>query len=179
MAVAADPQPYTPIEPNWFQRLGATRPWLAPAATGVALALATAYTAWQDPDADGLFPQCPTKTALGVDCPGCGGLRDTNALVQGRIGEAIDHNVLAAVLVPLAAIVWAVWMLRALRSTWVARQERAAGDPGARPRSVKFPITFPGSASPAWRVLIVGLLAFAVVRNITAVPLFEYLNSDA
>lgn len=178
VAVAADPQPYTPIEPTWFERVGAGRPWLAPTAVGVFVGLATAYTAWQDPNGDGVFPQCPTRTVFGVDCPGCGGLRATHALVHGHVSQAFDHNVLVAVLLPVAVVLWAIWLVRALRSTWEARRERAAGDPEARPRKVRFPVTFPGGSSPAWRVLIVGLIAFTVVRNITAVPLFEYLHSD-
>lgn len=170
----APPEP----EPNWFQRTAVGRPWIAPAVTGAFVGLATLYTAWQDPNADGVFPQCPTHTVLGIDCPGCGGLRATHALVHGRVSDAFDHNVLATVILPVAVVVWAVWMVRALRSTWAARQARSTGDAGATARPVRFPITFPGGSSPFWRVLVVGLIAFTVVRNIPDVAFFEYLNSD-
>ncbi len=165
-------------DPTWLQRKAVGRPWLAPAAVGVVTGLATAYTAWQDPNGDGLFPACPTKAVFGIDCPGCGGLRATHALAHGNIAEAFDHNVLVAVVLPLAAVAWAWWMARALRSTWAARRARAAGDPDARPAPVTFPVTFPARDHAVWRVVIVVVVAFAIVRNIGAVPLFEYLHSD-
>jgi hypothetical protein len=48
-----------------------------------------------------LYPKCPLKIITGIDCPGCGGLRATNALLHGDIMGAVDHNILALVLLPL------------------------------------------------------------------------------
>lgn len=172
---AADGVP--PFEPSWFERKAEGRPWLAPAAVGAFVGLATAYTAWQDPNGDGLFPGCPTQSVFGVDCPGCGGLRATHALVHGDIAQAFDHNVLAAAVLPLAALVWAVWMVRAVRATLALRSAPAPAAPGPRPRT--FPLRLPGGSSPVWKAVMVLLVGFSVVRNIDAVPLFAYLHSDA
>ena len=90
----------------------ASRPrWHLPVAVGAVVGLATAYVAWQDPNGDGAYPLCPTHSLLGIDCPGCGGLRATNALLHGDILGAADHNVLALVLLPLMAIMFVRWVL--------------------------------------------------------------------
>lgn len=142
--------------PGRIRRLGTGRPWLAPAAVGVGLALATAYTSWQDPNGSGAYPGCPLRAMTGWDCPGCGGLRATHALTQGDIFGALDHNVFVAIGVPLAALLWVRWMVLKL--------------------GVRVP-GLPKVSRTAWWALGIIVVAFTVVRNIPGVGAFEYLNS--
>ncbi|WCO68501.1 DUF2752 domain-containing protein [Iamia majanohamensis] len=158
---APPPPPAAPAwptpEPGPLRRALTRRPWLAPAGVGVGVALATAYTAWQDPTTgDGLFPGCPLRSMTGWDCPGCGGLRATHALTHGDLAGALDHNVWVAVGVPLAIVVWLLWTLRTL------------GVPVPR---------LPRPRRAALGVAAVAMLVFTVVRNIPGVAAFEYLNS--
>jgi hypothetical protein len=161
-----------PPTPSALSRWTARRAWGPPAALGAILAAGTAYTAWQDPNqGGGLFPGCPLHEMTGLDCPGCGGTRALHALTQGDIGAAVSHNAVLAVLLPLAALAWAAWMVHALRVTWARRQDRP---PPRWPDALRIRVTTPG-----WVAMIAVLLAFAVVRNISAVPVFEYLASEA
>ena len=57
-----------------------------------------------DPDKGGAYPLCPSKALFGVDCPACGGLRGTNALLHGRIGEALAMRWSAVDVCSLAVI---------------------------------------------------------------------------
>lgn len=132
--------------------------WLAPVGVGAIGALATAYVAWQDPNGDGAFPLCPTFSLFGVDCPGCGGLRATHALTRGDVVTAFDHNVLVAIVVPLFAVVWFLWLLRTLGV-----------------RTPHLPVPTPR----VWWALGALVLAFTVVRNLSGVGLFEYLAATA
>jgi len=124
----------------------------------VVAALGVAYTAWQDPNAGGVFPQCPTRELFGVDCPGCGGLRAVHALTQGHLAAAADHNLLAMVVLPLVLVAWGAWMLR---STSV----------------VSFRLPRPPAMTYATVALV--LVAFTIVRNLGGVGFFEYLHSSA
>jgi hypothetical protein len=141
-----------------------TAPPVAPAATegriGRALTLAgfaafTDYVFLMDPDKGGAYPLCPSKALFGVDCPACGGLRGTNALLHGRIGEALDHNLLLPLLLAAIAVGFGSWSLPPLlgRPAWHVR-------------------------IPRWlaATLIVAVAAFTVARNL---PGFEYLASEA
>jgi hypothetical protein len=79
-----------------------------------ALAGATALTGYVyllDPDKGGAYPLCPSRTLLGIDCPMCGGLRGTNALLHGRIGEALDHNLLLPAILGVLAVLFGFWLL--------------------------------------------------------------------
>lgn len=73
-----------------------------------------ALLAVADPDEGGPYPTCPTRALLGLDCPACGTLRGVHAALRGRLGEALDHNLLLLVALPLAAAVWAGWLAEAL-----------------------------------------------------------------
>ena len=75
---------------------------------------ACAAVALVDPSDGGPYPRCPTAVLLGWDCPACGTLRGVHALTQGRVVDALDHNLLLAVAVPLAAVVWWRWAREAL-----------------------------------------------------------------
>jgi Protein of unknown function (DUF2752) len=56
------------------------------------------------PPTPGAYPPCLWRSITGFDCPFCGGLRGTSALVHGHLAAAADHNLLVAVGVPLAVL---------------------------------------------------------------------------
>lgn len=99
-------------EPRIDERSRARR-MLAPTATAIGLLAATAYIRVVDPNEPGHYPMCPTLALLGIDCPGCGGLRATHALANGDVWAALDHNALFVIAVPLLVAAWAVWSYRA------------------------------------------------------------------
>lgn len=76
------------------------------------------------------LPACPTKTYLGVYCPGCGSLRATHRVLTGRWDEAWRYNILLVTLgLPLAVWYWSeqvVILARGLRfrppirGAWIA-----------------------------------------------------------
>lgn len=135
---------------------GPTAPaWRAPVVAGLVGAGACAAVALWNPG-DGGTPLCWSQSVLGIDCPLCGGLRCANALLRGDWLAAADHNVLLAVLLPLVALAWVVWLVRSLR-----------GLPTPRPR-----------LSRSWWIAVAVLLvAFTVVRNTDATPVFSWLHS--
>jgi hypothetical protein len=117
---------------------------------------ACAVVALVDPNQPGRYPSCPTAALLGVDCPACGTLRGVHALTQGRIGDALDHNLLLALAVPLAAVVWWRWL-------------RAAMGRPAR-----------GFRWPSWAtIMVIGVAAtFAVLRNVP-ISALQWLDAAA
>ena len=138
------------------------------AAGGVA---ACSIVALVDPH-DGGYPACPTQVLLGVDRPFCGSLRGINSLLHGRVAEALDHNLLLALLVPIAVIAWVGWVRAAL-----GREDRRP--PGSPPRSMLSWVR-PSWVAPGWVLpAVVGVaLAFAVARNLPVSGL-SWLASDA
>lgn len=144
MALASAP---SAAEPTVDSRPRARR-LLAPMATAAGVIAATGYIRFVDPNQPGHYPMCPTLALLGIDCPGCGGLRATHALASGDLAAAIDHNALFVALVPLLIGLWAVWMYRAWTGVTPARTP-------ARERVSR--------AAPM--VILVIAMAFAVVRN--------------
>ena len=120
----------------------------APMATAAGVVLATGYIRLVDPNEPGHYPMCPTLALLGIDCPGCGGLRATHALAHGDIATAFDHNALFVVLVPVLVGLWAVWAYRAWTGVTPARTP--ARDMVSR-------------AAPI--VILVVAMTFTVVRN--------------
>lgn len=117
---------------------------------------ACALVALVDPDDGGPYPTCPTRALLGIDCPACGTLRGLHALSRGRVVEALDHNLLLVLAVPIGALVWWHWFRAAI----------------GRPTRV---VTLPAWAVPAGVVLAV---TFAVLRNLP-VPGWAWLASSA
>jgi len=97
-----------------------------------------------DPAEGGPYPACPTRVLLGLDCPACGTLRGGHALLHGRVAQALDHNVLLVVAVPVAVVAWVVLVARAL------------GRPVAAPRVPRWAL---GAA-------IAVAVAFTVLRNL-------------
>jgi hypothetical protein len=122
-------------------------------AAAVGLGAVCLYTFLVDPNVPtNAYPQCPLKAITGIDCPGCGGLRATNALLHGDILGAADHNVLALVLLPLMAYMFVRWFL------------------------AQFDITIPTLRWPrpfVWITPIV-LVVFTVARNIRVTGLWWF-----
>jgi len=81
---------------------------LAPALTIGGLALATLALHVRDPHQHGSWGLCPSA-ALGVYCPGCGGLRAVNDLTNGDLGAAASSNLLLVALLPLAVFLLGRW----------------------------------------------------------------------
>lgn len=109
-----------------------------------------------DPGDDGV-PLCWSRSVFGVDCPFCGGLRATNALVRGHLGAAVDHNLVLAVALPVAALMWLWWMTRQWR-----------GDQA------------PPTRVPTWISVtaVVLLVGFGFVRNLAGPAWTRWLHSD-
>jgi hypothetical protein len=100
------------------------------------------------------YPKCPLKLITGIDCPGCGGLRATHSLLHGDIMGALDHNVLALIIVP--------FMLYGLLRLVLGQFDKQLP-----------PI--PTRRFMSWAVPVF-VLVFTIVRNIPVGP-FAYLGS--
>jgi hypothetical protein len=83
----------------------------ARAAVLAATVAATGYVGLLDPDRHGAYPVCPSRVLLRIDCPGCGGLRGTHALLRGRVAEALDHNLLLPAVLGVMGVSLALWLL--------------------------------------------------------------------
>ncbi|MFF4831164.1 DUF2752 domain-containing protein [Streptomyces sp. NPDC001315] len=115
-----------------------------PAGVLAAVVGAFAYVGAVDPNEPGHYPVCPLLRYTGVYCPGCGGLRSAHAFVHGDFLAALQDNA-AAVLGYLGfAVVWTVWVVRAVRGR---------------------PLRIDLGTAHLW-TLGVALLVFTVVRNL-------------
>lgn len=123
--------------------------------TGVAAVGSLIYLRAVDPNAPGHYPGCPSQSLLGIDCPGCGGMRGTYDLLHGDLGGMLDDNILLAVFWPIAIIGFGLWAYRA----WTGR--RPPIDPERQRRQNRWLVA-----------LLIVVLAFGVVRN-----LVPYLGS--
>lgn len=134
-------------------RVGPARTASATRALGALAACAVVSAV--DPGTGGPYPRCPTRVLLGFDCPVCGTLRGLHALSRGHLAEAVDHNALLVVAVPVGLVMWIGWVATAL----------------GRP--------LPSRAAPGWivPVVIVVAVAFTVARNSSA-PAFAWLGSS-
>ena len=171
-----------------------SRRLVAPLAVGALTLCSAAYVGFVDPNQPGHYPLCPTKALTGLDCPGCGGLRATHALVTGDVVGALDHNALVALLIiPLALAAWVAWLVRCWREPAqpvvlanAPVQYAAVGSPIPSPdrdaEHVAMPTRTPSSQSGwadprlMWAVLAL-VVVFTVVRNIDAVPALAWLGS--
>ncbi|MEV8034559.1 DUF2752 domain-containing protein [Streptomyces sp. NPDC086182] len=86
-----------------------------PGGTLAAVAGAFAYVGAVDPNQPGHYPVCPLLRLTGVYCPGCGGLRSAHAFVHGDLATALTDNALAVGGYLAFAVLWAVWVIRAVR----------------------------------------------------------------
>jgi len=58
---------------------------------------------------NGPLPVCPTKALLGIDCPGCGGMRMLYSLMHGNLVAAVRYNALGLVAVGLLVWAYVAW----------------------------------------------------------------------
>ena len=95
-----------------------------------------------DPAVSELFPPCPWRLATGWLCPGCGSARALHALLHGDVRSAFALNPLAVMTLPIALADASGWMFG-------------------------YPFNWTSTLKPSTvRALLVGLVAFALVRNI-------------
>jgi len=83
------------------------------------VAALTAYVFLVDPARGGLYPRCPSRLLLGIDCPFCGGLRGTHDLLHGDIAGALDHNLLLPAYLIALVVALARPSVRPPRWAWV------------------------------------------------------------
>jgi hypothetical protein len=132
--------------------------WVAGGAATVGL------LALRDPNTSGSYGLCPLLALTGLDCPFCGGLRGTSALLHGDVATALDHNALLPLFLGVAI---------ALAVTAFARAGRVDGVSASRSTRLR-PLTIRPAA--LWWSLGVVTAIFFVVRNL---PWFPYLDSVA
>ncbi|MDD2817509.1 MAG: DUF2752 domain-containing protein [Candidatus Nanopelagicales bacterium] len=119
-----------------------------PLGTAVLAVGVCSYLAIVNPNEPGHYPVCPSRAFLGVDCPGCGGMRGMYCLMQGDVAGALNQNLLLLAIVPIALVMWTLWLVRSIRGVYP-------------------PVTH-GQYRFRNRLLIGGLvvmLAFGVIRN--------------
>jgi len=56
-----------------------------------------------DPTGYKYYPPCYFRAATGYYCPGCGGMRGTHLLLHGNFIEALKHNLLIFLFIPVFA----------------------------------------------------------------------------
>lgn len=86
-----------------------------PAGILAAVVGAFAYVGTVDPNEPGHYPVCPLLRYTGVYCPGCGGLRSAHAFVHGDFLTALQDNAMAVAGYAGFAVLWTVWVVRAVR----------------------------------------------------------------
>ncbi|MEW2156695.1 DUF2752 domain-containing protein [Streptomyces sp. NPDC007189] len=115
-----------------------------PAGLLAAVAGAFAYVGAVDPNQPGHYPVCPLYRLTGLYCPGCGGLRSAHAFVHGDLFAALRDNALGVAAYLGFAVLWTVWVVRAVRGLPFRLELRPA---------------------PMWGIGVL-LLVFTVVRNL-------------
>lgn len=116
------------------------------AATGASCAILFAA----NPATAGIFPPCPFFALTGLYCPGCGTLRGLHQVLHGNVVAALDLNPFMVAMLPFIGYSITAYVL--------------AGLVGRSP-----PRPF---VHPLWiRALLVGVLAFWVLRNVPVFPL--------
>ena len=82
---------------------------LAPVLTLGLVSAATVALHFRDPHQHGSWGLCPSA-ALGIYCPGCGGLRAVNDLSNGDVGAAASSNLAFIVVLPFLLVGLGVWV---------------------------------------------------------------------
>jgi hypothetical protein len=117
-----------------------------PLLTAGVVAAATVALRFRDPHDSGSWGYCPWKLLTGLDCPGCGSLRAVNDLTHGDVAAAASSNLLFVVAVPIAVVLWLLWV----RRSWS----------GTAPRRLTKRTT-----NVLWTASLVVAVAFTVLRN--------------
>ncbi|MDT9694515.1 DUF2752 domain-containing protein [Streptomyces sp. P17] len=86
-----------------------------PAGVLAAVVAAFVYVGTVDPREPGHYPACPLLQLTGLYCPGCGGLRSAYAFVHGDLAAALQSNAVAVLGYLAFAVLWTVWVVRAVR----------------------------------------------------------------
>ena len=136
------------VVPQRHDQRALIRRLAGPVGTAVLAVGACSYLAAVDPNESGRYPVCPSQALLGIDCPGCGGMRGMYCLMHGDLAGAMNHNLLLLAILPIAVTLWVIWLVRAIRGSYpeVTQQQYKSRN----------------------RMLIGGLvvlLAFGVIRN--------------
>lgn len=113
----------------------------APLGVAAATLAATVVVALRSPYQEGSYGYCPVLALTGWLCPTCGGLRAAHDLAHLDVVAAWSMNPGVVIGLPILAVLWGAWMLRAAR--------------GERLRV------------PAWAAwwALAGFVAFGVARN--------------
>lgn len=148
MSTAARIDPEGPVV---AAREGGGRSWrrlALPAAVAGTLATATLALHVRDPHQQGSWGVCASKMLMGIDCPGCGGLRAVNDLTNLQVVDAASSNLLFVASIPFLVYMFGRW-------TW-GRWTGRPWDPSDR--------------AMTWSAMtfVVLLIAFAVLRNTPA-----------
>ncbi len=131
------------------ERLGRS-PVAGPLAVVTVAAAAGAVIWLGDPTTPGgHLPTCPTKSLLGIVCPGCGSMRMVYSLMHGDLGAAAHYNAVGLVALVLLAWSFTAWCVR----LWTGRRWR----------------TWQHFRYSSILVLIVAV-AWFVIRNIPVAP---------
>ena len=120
---------------------------LPPLLVAGGITAATVALHFRDPHDQGTWGMCPLA-ALGIYCPGCGGLRAVNDLSNLRVVDAASSNLFFVAAVPLAIYCFLRWA--------VGRWTGTPWQPSAR--TVRVGVV----------VLVVLLAVFTVLRNTPA-----------
>jgi Protein of unknown function (DUF2752) len=140
-APAASPTASAASEASRWQRMA------APVYTIGGLGLVTVALHLRDPHDRGSWGQCPSA-ALGLWCPGCGGLRAVNDLTNADVASAASSNFAFVVVVPFLVLGLAVWAV----GRWRGRTVHV-------PSSVVRPVAYASLAL---------LAVFTALRNLPA-----------
>jgi len=125
--------------------------WLTAIAAGLGV------LAVRDPNQAGSYGICPLHALTGLDCPFCGCLRGTHALLHGDVATALDHNLMLPVYLGVLMVLGVMaWRRSPLRGSGKDR---------------------PALRGKVWVWALIGLtVAFFVIRNL---PWFPYLDATA
>ena len=82
------------------------------------------FVAAADPTTPGgVSPPCPTKSLLGIVCPGCGSARMIYSLLHGDLRSALSYNAVGVALLVLLAWSYIAWSMRRITGRRVPRWE--------------------------------------------------------
>lgn len=144
------------------------RAWskVAPPLIGLgALIGAAGFVGMVNPNTSSVYPLCPTQALLGIDCPGCGGLRCIHELMNGNVAGAADQNLLVVVVLPLVLIALAAAIARRFMNTPDEPPGLFANTLGSL-RTVGVSI----NQRALMLTLLVGVVVFTIARNLPFVP---------